>query len=241
MNKLKKIVLVFVIAVLLGGCTKNTTEEKKEIVTDEAIIATLKNQIVSLESLDKTIELYTNGSGKSTDYSNEDKLRYGLNVRMSSATVPALTQTEIQLLETKNILNVSSYVDSADVAKYISDNFSMATVDFTNLTGCPAYFYDKDNSRFYIQTNCVSQNNNSIYSYIDNVEKKDNIYYVTVYTGLSDGTSLYNDFNKSKVVVDLLSNQDYTITDNDKKEFTLFTYEFEKNGNGNYIFKGFNK
>ena len=241
MNKIKNLLLVFAMIFLLSGCTKNTVEEKKEIVNDEAIITKLRNQIISLESLDKTIELYTKGSGKSTDYTNEDMLRYGLNVRMSSATIPALTQAEIQLLASKNILNVSGAIEASYVGDEISKNFSMSSVKYTSLTGCPSFYYDEDNSRFYIQSKCVSQSKNSIYSYIDKVEKKDNTYYVTIYAGLSDGSSVYNDFNKSKVVVDLLSKADYTITDNDKKDYTLYTYEFEKNGNGNYIFKSFNK
>ena len=242
MNKLRRIILVFVIAILLSGCTKNVAKEKtKKEIKDDKAITTLKNQIVSLESLTKTIELYTTGSGKSSDYSNEDKLLYGLNTRISSSAVTLLTPIEIQELATKNILNVSSYVDSADVGKYISEIFPMSSIEFKNVTGCPAYYYDKDASKFYIQNNCTVQNNNSIYSYIDKVEQKDSVYYVTVYAGLSDGANLYNDFAKSKVVVDLLSNPDYTITDKDKNEYTIFTYQFEKNSNGNYILKGFNK
>lgn len=241
MNKIKKFLLVFVMVVLLCGCTKNTTEEKKEKVTDETVITAIKNQITALESLDKTEELYKKGEGKSEDYTNEDKLRYGLEARISSAAVTALTPTEIQYLASRNILNVTSYVDSSEVSKYIGKNFASSTVDFVNLSGCPAYYFDSNNSRFYIQTQCVSQDTSTIYSYIDSVEMKDNVYYVTVYAGLSDGTNLYNDFNKSKVVVDITSNQEYTISDNDKKDYTVFTYKFEKNTNGDYIFKEFNK
>ena len=241
MRKLRKIIIVFVLTFLLSGCTKNVVEENKKEIKDDATITTLKNQIVSLESLTKTIELYTAGSGKSTDYSNEDKLLYGLNARISNSAVKLLTPAEIQFLAQKNILNVSSYVEASEVGKYISANFSMSSVDFVNVIGCPAYYYDKDTSRFYIQNNCTVQNNNSIYSYIDKVEKKDNIYYVTVYAGLSDGSSLYNDFSKSKVVIDLLSNPDYTITEADKDQYTVFTYQFEKNSNGNYILKEFSK
>ena len=67
MNKIKNLLLVFAMIFLLSGCIKNTVEEKREIVNDEAVVTKLRNQIISLESLDKTLELYTNGSGKSTD------------------------------------------------------------------------------------------------------------------------------------------------------------------------------
>lgn len=242
MSKIKKILLVFVMIILLSGCnSKNDSKEGTEEVTDNSVTNYIKSQITALESLPKTITVYTKGEGTDSDYDNEDKIRYGLEARISNASVPMLTADEIQQLAQRNIIGVSSYIETSEVASYVSKNFESSTLDYITLSGCPTFTYDAESKKYYIQTECVIEDPTSIYSYVDKVTKKDNVYYATVYAGLSDGSMVYNDFEKTKVVANLTENQSYTISDTDKTQFTKFTYKFEKNTNGDYIFKSITK
>lgn len=242
MKNFKKLAFVFVILVLLSGCGKTTSSSnKKEEVKDEEAINALTNQIISLEYLAKTRELYTKGEGKAEDYTNEDKIRFGVESRIAQAGVPALTQEEMVELNSKGITNVASYVDLSDAANYINSNFEESVKTYSSVTGCPTYTYDESTKRFYIQATCQTEDATTIVSTIDKMTKDGNKYYVTVYAGLNDGSAVYADFDKKKIVKTLAKDETYSITKEDKEQFTKFTYTFEKNSNNKYIFKTISK
>lgn len=238
MKKLRNLAFILVILVILSGCSKSTTSSnKKEEVKDDEVINTLTNQIISLEYLTKTRDFYTNGEGKAEDYTDEDKIRYGIESRIGRAGVPVLTKEQIAELATKGITNVASYVDLSDVSEYINGNFEESVKTYTTVTGCPTYTYDENAKKFYIQAECQSNDATTIVSTVDKITKESNKYYVTVYAGLNDGNAVYGDFEKKKTVKTLTKDETYSITNDDKAQFTKFTYTFEKNSNDNYIFK----
>ena len=242
MNKISKYVLLFIVVSLLVGCSKKqTTSNKIKEVKDEEIITILQNKITILEGLTKTKEIYTKGDGKASDYIDEDKIRYGINYKISTAGVPALSNEEIVSLKQKGINDVSSYIEIKEISNTINGTFSDSITKYIDSNGCPKYIYDEVKERYYIQSKCETEDSTSIISRIDKVTNKNNKYYVDVYAGLNDGTNIYSDFDKKNLIKILSSNDSYTITDEDKKMFTKFKYTFEKTSDGMYIFKSITK
>lgn len=240
MKKIKKVVFVLVLLILLSGCgEKTSTKSKKEEVKDNTIISTLTNQIISLEQLTKTRDLYTKGEGKGLDYTDEEKIRFGVESRIAQGGVPVLSKEDMEQLQVKGITNVVSYVDLAEVAEYINANFEEPVKTFATVSGCPAYTYDEGEKKFYVQASCQTDDATTIVSMIEKVSKEDNKYYVTVYAGLNDGNAVYGDFAKTKTVKTLTQDETYSITNEDKVQFTKINYTFELDGNGQYILKSF--
>lgn len=242
MNKIKKYVFVFFMIFLLAGCNKTTTTSNKtEDVTDETVISLLQNKITILENLDKTKEIYTKGDGKATDYTDEDKIRYGIEYKISYTGLPALSAQEINALKAKGITNVASYIEVKDVTENINSTFNDSIKKHIDASGCPKYTYDSENEKYYIESKCETMDATSIVSKIDKVTKKGNKYYVLVYAGLNDGTNVYSDFEKKNLIRTLSINDSYSITEDDMKMFTKFTYTFEKTKEDKYIFKSLTK
>lgn len=237
MNKLKKIVFVFIAIILLAGCEmKGSNESQTKEITDEVILGIIRNNISSLDNIPKTIELYTNGSGQASDYTNDEKLLHGLDVAITSRASSELTAEQLQTIKEKNLLNITSVVSVEEAQSYVSNLFGPTTLKHANIEGCPSYIYDETEKLYYVQEGCTKEVTSSPISFVDRVTNKDNIYYATVYVGLIDGNKVYSDFSKSKIVKELDLNELYEITDDNKEEFSKYTYTFTKNSNGSYVF-----
>ena len=242
MTKFRRYVFLFLIISLLVGCGKKSSSSNKvEDVSDITVISTLQNEITVLENLKKTKEIYTKGDGKSSDYSEEDKIRYGIDFKIAQAGVPILTDKEILELKAKGITGVASYVELEDVTTNIKDTFGDSVKEYKTVEGCPKYTYDESSKRFYIESKCETTDVETIVSKIEKVTKKKDKYYVVIYAGLSDGTNIYSDFEKKNLIKTISINEAYTITEDNKNMFTKFTYTFEKNNDGQYIFKSVTK
>lgn len=237
MDKLKKIVFVFVAIILLAGCeTKGSNESQTKEITDEVILGIIRNNISSLDNIPKTTELYTNGSGQASDYTNDERLLHGLNAAITSRASSELTAEQLQTIKEKNLLNITSVVNVEEAQSYVSNLFGPTTLKYANVEGCPSYIYDETEKLYYVQEGCTKEVTSSPISFVDRVTNKDNIYYATVYVGLIDGNKVYSDFSKSKIVKELDLNELYEITDDNKEEFSKYTYTFTKNSNGSYVF-----
>lgn len=237
MNKLKKFVFIIFAVLILSGCSVSTSKETgAKIVNDDTIKSLLESHIISLQSLPKTLELYVKGSGETKDYTADDKLNLGLEMRFNNAGIPSLTQQQILNLQAKQITNVTGYIPSTDVEDNIKSIFGPVTIEHKNMTGCPTFIYDDTEKIYYINSNCTVEQTSTIISFVDKVTSEDNIYYVTVYAGLIDNNKVYADFNKSEVVKELLTDEQYAISDETKEQFTKITYTFTKNSNGEYVF-----
>lgn len=242
MNKLKKLIFVFVAIILLAGCDVTSKEESQtKEITDEVILGIIKNNVSSLDNIPKTIELYTNGSGQAKDYTNDDKLFYGLDVAINSKADSELTTEQLQKINQNNLTNVTSVVSVEEAQGYVSDLFGPTTLKHANVSGCPSYIYDETEKIYYVQFGCTKETISLPISYVERVTNKDNLYYATVYVGLIDGNNVYNDFNKTKVVQELGLNESFAITNDNKEEFSKYTYTFTKNSNGSYVFTSLNK
>ena len=237
MGKVKKIVFIFVAIILLAGCdTKNSNTSQAKEITDEVILGTIRNNISSLDNISKTSELYTKGLGQASDYTADEKLRYGLDSAITSRASSDLTAEQLQSIKEKQLLNITSVVSVEEAQGYVSNLFGPTTLKHANVEGCPSYIYNETEKLYYVQEGCTKEVTSSPISFVDRVTNKDNIYYVTAYVGLIDGTKVYSDFNKSKIVKELDLNELYEITDDNKEEFSKYTYTFTKNSNGSYVF-----
>lgn len=241
MTKLRRYVFLFLIVSLLVGCGKKTSSNKVEEVNDITVISTLQNEILVLENIKKTREIYIKGDGKVSDYSDDDKIRYGIEYKISQAGVPILTKEEIAELNSKGITGVASYVDLKDVISNIKNTFGENVNEYKTSLGCPKYTYDDSNKRFYIESKCETTDIETIISKIGKVTKKNNKYYVVIYAGLNDGTNIYSDFEKKNLIKSISVNESYTITEDNMNMFTKYTYTFEKDSDGKYIFKSVTK
>ncbi len=242
MNKLKKFIFAFIVVILLAGCEPNSsTGSQTKDVTDEVVLGTIRNNISSLDNIPKTTELYIKGAGQTSDYTNDDKLLHGLDVAINSRASSELTPEQLQKIKEKNLTNVSSVVSVEEAQGYVSDLFGPTTLKHDNVVGCPSYIYDKTEKIYYVQTGCTKNATSSPISYVDRVTNKDNLYYATVYVGLIDENKVYNDFNKTKVVQELGLNDSFEITNDNKEEFSKYTYTFTKNSNGAYVFTSLKK
>lgn len=241
MTKLRRYVFLFLIVSLLVGCGKKTSSNKVEEVNDITVISTLQNEILVLENIKKTREIYIKGDGKASDYTDDDKIRYGIEYKISQAGVPILTKEEIAKLNSKGITGVASYVDLKDVISNIKDTFGENISEYKTSLGCPKYTYDDSNERFYIESKCETTDIETIISKIGKVTKKNNKYYVVIYAGLNDGTNIYSDFEKKNLIKSISVNESYTITEDNMNMFTKYTYTFEKDSDGKYIFKSVTK
>ena len=210
--------IIFLLIFILCGCTKEISNniETEKIVKDDLVIHNITNQIKGLETLDTTYNLYTKGHGSLKDYSNDDKILYGINMSIRSE----------QIKDNK-------YIEINNIKNYSNNNFGHNNLSFHTIDN-----YIFDNNRYIIN---YKNKDKSIVSYIDKITTKYNYYYVIVYTGIRHNDEVYGDFDETNLVQLLYDDSQYEITENDKKQFTKFKYKFEKNFEGKYILVEFNK
>ncbi len=238
MKKFKKFIFVFVLIVLLTGCnsTQNTTKESEK-VEDEIVLQTISNQVITLEQLPKTLELYKKGEAKIDDYTNEDKLRYSIDAVTSSRVVENnVSQEKKNELAAKGITNVNAFIPSDELGEQITSVFGISTINYDNISGCPNYIYVEADKGYYSQElpDCNEQTSeDKLISKIGNVTVIDNVYTAEFYVGVISNNTVYSDFNKTKVVKALGDSETYTISDEDKSKFSKVTYKFKKDSNSN--------
>lgn len=210
--------ILLVLIILLCGCTKEVSDniETEKVVKDDSIIWILSDQIKGLEKLDTTYDLYKKGRGTIDNYTNDDKILYGINEAIIKDNAEDYKYVYINVI--KNYLK----------KMFGPNNISFHTID--------NYIFDND--KYIIN---YENNNKSIVSYIDKVTVKYNYYYVTVYAGIIDNDEVYGDFDETKLVQVLYNDMQYDIDKKDYKSFTKYKYKFMKNYEGNYILVEFNK
>ena len=201
------ILLVFV----LCGCSKEITDniETEKIVKDNEIIWKLTNQIKGLESLNTTYNIYKIGSGNIDNYTNDDKILYGINMSI------------------RNEKADNNIVLTSDIKYYSNNNFGPNNLYFNNIDN---YLYDND--KYIVK---YINKDKTIVSYIDKVTTKYNYYYVNVYVGIKHNDEVFGDLEENKLVQVLYEDTQYEIDKNDLNLFTKYRYKFEKNYEGNYI------
>ena len=216
MKKIKYLVCLLVL--ILCGCTKDISNniETEKVVKDDLVINNLTNQIKVLETLDTTYNLYNNGHGSIKDYTNDDKILYGINMSIRNEKI-----------------NNNKYILLQDIKKYSKNNFGPTSYSFHTIDN-----FIFDNNRYIVN---YKNKDVSIISYIDKITTKYNYYYVTVYVGIKNNDEIYGDLEEMKLVQLLYDDIQYDIDEKDKESFTKFKYKFEKNFEGNYILVDFNK
>lgn len=209
MQYINKIFLIFII-IIATGCGNNNNkiaEEPEKILNNFKIQINLENKIKTLELLPKTIEMYKNGNGDLSDYTNSDKILLGINSRNDQNNYYATTD---------------------EIGNYVYQMFGPTTLEFKNIND--NFIYDEINNIYYINNDITSS---SVISYIDKITYKDNTYYATVYVGVKEDDGVYGDFDKDNLIHVL----DYNDSDElERDKYMKFIYEFKTIAENTYVF-----
>jgi len=210
--------IIFLLLFILCGCTKEVSDniEIEKVVKDNLIIHNITNQIKGLETLNTTYNLYTKGHGSIKDYSNDDKVLYGINMSIRNEKIKD-----------------NKYIEINNIKAYSNSNFGHNKLSFHTIED-----YILDNNGYIVNYKNKEIN---IVSYIDKITTKYNYYYVTVYVGIKHNDEVYGDLDEMKLVQLLYDDVQYDIDEKDKESFTKYKYKFEKNFEGKYILVEFNK
>ena len=244
MKSFKKVLFVLAFLLIFTGCSvsKENNEDSNEIetVSDTAIVDSIKNNVNSLESVKKTLELYKKGNAKIDDYTKDDKLLVGLNTRFNNGALKKPTQAQ---LAASNLTNIDGVITTDEVVEYSSRVFGDVTLDYSSKEGCPSYIYNATEKLFYVKYGCSNETDSDIISYVDEVTHSDNVYYANVYVGIIDSTvnKVYGNVDKTKFIADINADDSYSIDSKNKEQFDLFVYTFTKNKEGNYVFTSIEK
>ena len=245
MKKIKSFIFIITLLIIVTGCGNGdkTTSEPREEVKDEVVINIIKNQVLGLEYLDTTKKGYENGSISIDDYSDTDKILYGLEYRIAQGGLQTLNKEQLLEAEKLNIKDASEFINVSEVEKYITKTFGAVSVKHDSISGCPEFKYSSQNKMYYVIKTCENKNTNSIVSYIDDITKKGNEYYATVYIGVIDNEryQVYGNFEKTKLIEQIEKDESFEINQENKNDFTEYTYTFIKNSDGNYIFSKIQK
>ena len=245
MKKVKKFIFVITLLIIVSGCSNSskTSSEPLEQVKDEVIINIIKNQVSSLEYLETTKKGYEKGTLSINDYNNTDKILYGLEYRIAQGALQTLNKEQLIEAQKLGVKDANEFINVSEVEKYINKTFGAISVNHETINKCPAFYYNKDNKLYYIINNCKSEKTSEIVSYIDDITKKGNEFYATVYAGLIDNENnqVYGNFEKTKIIEQIDEKKSFEINQENKKEFTEFTYTFIKNSDGNYVFSKIQK
>lgn len=220
MKKFKYLLIVFALVLVVGCGSKTSSKEASKEVTDEAIITTLTNNVVVLQKLPKTMEIYKKGKGSISDYDNSDYVLMGLN-----ANLQYIYRENNQI-----ILNTDIEAEANKIVGPVNIKY-----DVQSYNGCPVFVYNAAKAGYALNTNCKEADVDSIISRVDSITVDGTEYKVVVYAGLRSGNAIYKDMDKSEKVADMSGEEAYSITEEDKDKFNKYEYIFKKNTDGNYV------
>jgi hypothetical protein len=185
-----------------------------------------------MQSIDKTLEIYKNGSGTKEDYSDTDKLLFGLNYVFASKV----------LNNAPKLPNIDGIISGDDVSISISNLFDSEVI-YDTIGTCPNYIYNKNANVFYIKYNCTTDSNISIITYIDKITLENDHYYANVYVGIIDNITnkVYGNIERTRYIETVSNGESYNINDDNKNNFESYTYTFLKKSNDKYIFDSIKK
>ena len=242
MNYIKYTCLVIISLFIFSGCSieKTNDDSKEQIVKDDEVINNIKNNIISLETLDKTFEIYRKGNGKKDDYTNNEKLTSGLNSRFANG---GLNKPTAEQLINKKLDNIDGTISVSEAKEYVSKTFGEISIEYKTLDGCPSYIYSEDEKLFYVKYGCSNKKVNDVISFIDIITKKDNEYYADVYVGVIDNETkkVYGNIEKTKYILEIKNDDFFVIDEKNKEQFDRYKYTFTKDSNGNYVFTSIEK
>ena len=146
--------------------------------------------------------------------------------------------------------NENIYIEESSVENEFKKEFGIeySSIKPLTLSRCMNYFYDKKDKVFLYRKNCGINENHKEYSYIYDYNNENDEYYIYVAVGSSSHISndkvekdVINNGNlNQKVYKDNATEEEmknFKIDQNNYNEFGHFKYTFEKNSDGNYIFK----
>ena len=188
----------------------------KELITDEFI-----NNYNSSGLSKKAIGLITDDNGNYTNYDNEYYIK------------------ERYIKDSYNTL--------------FTDNYEEIKIDYIN--NCPAYFYDSNYNIYFYAMFCGGTGFYKDLLYVYKTENIGNIYniYVAVgYESESDDNdpntetwkyNVYKSYITNEIYITISENEmyNYKIDKSNYNEFDHFKLSFEKNNEGNYLFKSVEK
>ena len=105
---------------------------------------------------------------------------------------------------------------------------------------CPIFYYDSVNKVYFKGYECGGTGPEELYTYINKVTKTNNTINLYLNVGLGDKETgkIYNEISKSKVVDSINgAYQEYKIDITNYTQFAEYKFTFEKNSEGNYIYK----
>lgn len=238
MKNIKFYYILFFLMIILTGCNKDTNDniDVKEIVKDDSIIETLKNQTSVLVTLDSIKEAYKGNKVDYKEVNDYDKIKYSLTYRVSLGSLQVVDNNMIKLRKKYNLNSETEYVNISEISKHITSVFGSSSINYISINECPNYIYDSENKQYYINRNCIVKDN-YVVTYYDDITKQDNKYYVEVHLGFVNKNKLYKDYKYNV----LISNNILEVKDNIKNDLDKYTFTYTKNSNGNYIFTSVEK
>ena len=144
---------------------------------------------------------------------------------------------------TSAYFDMESQVEISVIEKEFSKLFdgTIKYQDYDMEENCPGFYYDELNKVYYRISECGGTEPSSINTYVNKISYNNNNYYVYLNVGYFEiGDKLYIDIDKSKVAEGVNIPQEFStslINETNYMQFSEYKFTFEKNSEGNYIYK----